>query len=322
MSKIVVETQGLTKNFNGLQAVSGLDLKIKESEIFGLLGPNGAGKTITVRLLTGMLEPSSGNASVLEFNSKTQSNQIRENVGILTETPSLYQRLSVRDNLDFFAKVHDIPKEERDLRIKNLLKQFDIDEKENEAAGKLSKGMRQKVAIARAIIHSPKMLFLDEPTGSLSPEAAKMVRDLIVTLTKNENRTVFINTHNLSEAEKLCSRVGILEKGKLIAIGKPSELRSLLHSDVITIFRFKKWDKQISDYFSTSSIEIANEDKERLSVTLKLENIEESTPIIIKDLSRLNVDITEVRHNRPDLEQVYLELVNGDNHHDEMEESK
>ncbi len=166
------------------------------------------------------------------------------------------------------------------------------------------------------------MLFLDEPTGSLSPKAAKMVRDLIVNLTKNENRTVFINTHNLSEAEKLCSRVGILEKGRLIAIGKPSELRSLLQSDVITVFRFKKWDKQILDYFSTSSIEIANEDKERLSVTLKLENIEESTPIIIKDLSRLNIDITEVRHNRPDLEQVYLELVNGDNHHDEMEESK
>ncbi len=322
MSEIVVETQGLTKKYDGFYAVNGLSLKINESEIFGLLGPNGAGKTTTVRLLTGMLEPSSGNASVLGLNSVTQSNKIRERVGILTETSSLYQRLSVRDNLDFFAKVHDIPKEERDLRIKNLVKQFDIADKENEAAGKLSKGMRQKVAIARAIIHSPEMLFLDEPTGSLSPEAAKMVRDLIVNLTKNENRTVFINTHNLSEAEKLCSRVGILEKGILIAIGKPSELRSLLHSDVVTVFRFKKWDKQISDYFSTSSIKIADEDKERLSVTLKLENIEESTPIIIKDLSRLNIDITEVRHNRPDLEQIYLELVNGDNHQDEMEESK
>ncbi len=322
MSKIVVETQGLTKEFDGLYAVNGLSLKINESEIFGLLGPNGAGKTTTVRLLTGMLEPSSGNASVLGLNSVTQSNQIRERVGILTETPSLYQRLSVRDNLDFYAKVHDIPKEERELTIKNLVKQFDIADKENEAAGKLSKGMRQKVAIARAIIHSPEMLFLDEPTGSLSPKAAKMVRDLIVNLTKNENRTVFINTHNLSEAEKLCSRVGILEKGRLIAIGKPSELRSLLQSDVITIFRFKKWDKQISDYFSTSSIKITDEDKEKLSVTLKLENIEESTPIIIKDLSRLNIDITEVRHNRPDLEQIYLKLVNGNNHPDEMEESK
>ncbi len=155
MSKIVVETQGLTKEFDGLYAVNGLSLKINESEIFGLLGPNGAGKTTTVRLLTGMLEPSSGNASVLGLNSVTQSNQIRERVGILTETPSLYQRLSVRDNLDFFAKVHDIPKEERDLTIKNLVKQFDIADKENEAAGKLSKGMRQKVAIARAIIHSP-----------------------------------------------------------------------------------------------------------------------------------------------------------------------
>ncbi len=322
MSKSVMETQGLTKNFNGLQAVNALDLKIKESEIFGLLGPNGAGKTTTVRLLTGMLEPSSGSASVLGFDSKTHSNQIRENVGILTETPSLYQRLSVRDNLDFFAKVHNIPKEERDLRVKNLLKQFNIADKENESAGKLSKGMRQKVAIARAIIHSPEMLFLDEPTGSLSPEAAKMVRELIVDLTKNENRTVFINTHNLSEAEKLCSRVGILERGKLIAIGKPSELRSLLHTDIITVFRFKTWDKQISDYFSTSSIKITDEDKEKLSVTLKLENIEETTPKIIKDLSRLDLDITEVRHNRPDLEQIYLELVNGDNHQEEMEESK
>lgn len=322
MSKIVVETQGLTKEFDGLYAVNGLSLKINESEIFGLLGPNGAGKTTTVRLLTGMLEPSSGNASVLGLNSVTQSNQIRERVGILTETPSLYQRLSVRDNLDFYAKVHDIPKEERDLTIKNLVKQFDIADKENEAAGKLSKGMRQKVAIARAIIHSPEVLFLDEPTGSLSPKAAKMVRDLIVNLTKNENRTVFINTHNLSEAEKLCSRVGILEKGRLIAIGKPSDLRSLLQSDVITVFRFKKWDKQISDYFSTSSIKITDEDKEKLSVTLKLENIEESTPIIIKDLSRLNIDITEVRHNRPDLEQIYLKLVDGDNHQDVMEESK
>ena len=308
----VIKTTNLTKDYSGLVAVDNLNLNVKESEIFGLLGPNGAGKTTSIRLLVGMLKPTQGTAEVLGYDIKTQSNTIRENVGILTETASHYDRLTVRDNLKFHGRLYLLPKTELEQRIESIADLFDLKDKLDTAAGTLSKGMKQKLAIARALIHDPELLFLDEPTSSLSPEAARTVRDLIVKLTKQQKRTVFINTHNLVEAERLCTRVGILEKGKLIAIGSPNELRSLLQGETVTTFRFKTWTKSIPDYFGSLQAKIIEKNQSEMFYTVKLNDIDDQTPKIIKDLVDQNVLILEVSHNRPSLEKVYLELVDGE----------
>ena len=318
----IIKTNNLTKYFGNLKAVDNLTFNVKESEIFGLLGPNGAGKTTTIRLLIGMLVSSEGQGEVVGYDIKTQSDFIREKVGVLTETSSLYERLSVRDNLKLYAKIHSMPKSEINGRINDIVDLFDIKEKLDSAAGTLSKGMKQKVAIARAIIHDPILLFLDEPTSALAPESAKIVRDLIVNLTKEKHRTVFINTHNLAEAEKLCTRVAIIENGKLIAIGSPSELRALLKSETITVFRFKKWEEYVVDYFSNLDKQLLEFNKSDLSLSVKLRDIEEQIPEIIKDLVSKDVSIVEVTHTKPSLERIYLELVNGENKDKRRIESK
>ena len=308
----VIKTTNLTKDYGGLVAVNNLNLNINESEIFGLLGPNGAGKTTSIRLLVGMLKPTQGTAEVLGYDIKTQSNSIRENVGILTETASHYDRLTVRDNLKFHGRLYLLSKTELEQRIESIVELFDLKDKIDSTVGTLSKGMKQKLAIARALIHDPELLFLDEPTSSLSPEAAKTVRDLIVTLTKQQKRTVFINTHNLAEAERLCTRVGILEKGKIIAIGSPNELRSLLQGETVTTFRFKTWTKNIPDYFSTIDAKIIEKNQSEMFFNVQLSDIDNQTPKIIKDLVNQDIPILEVCHTRPSLEKVYLELVDGE----------
>ena len=321
-SSYAIKTTGLTKEYGHLKAVNNLSIEINESEIFGLLGPNGAGKTTTVRLLTGMLKPTLGDGQVIGYDIRKDSDIIRENVGILTETSSLYERLSVRDNLNFFAKMYDIPKSEIKGRIEDIINLFELSDKIDEQAGALSKGMRQKVAIARAILHDPNLLFLDEPTSALAPESAKIVRDFIQTLSRQKHRTIFLNTHNLSEAEELCSRVGIIEKGILIALGSPNELRSILHDDIITVFRFKQWSNEIQDYFGSLNGNIINLDIQEKSLSIKLEKAEDQTPEIVKELVGKNLSIIEVKHVKPSLERIYLELVNGENKMKNMEETK
>ncbi len=319
MSDYIIETSQLTKNFENIRAVDHINLRIQDSVIFGLLGPNGSGKTTTCRLLTGMLQPSKGTATVLGLDTLREGDLIREKTGILTETPSLYPRLTVRENLHFYAKVYDIPKVEIKNRVEELVDLFDISEKINEPAGTLSKGMKQKVALARSIIHNPELLFLDEPTSALAPESARMVRELILNLTEKENRTVFINTHNLEEAEKLCTQIGIIERGKLIALGTPAELRKRLQNEILTVISFSKWTKEIESYLDSKKAKVVEINKLDSSVSLKLEDIDEETPKLIKDLVNRNIGIKEVKHTRPTLERIYFELVNGDNSQEEDE---
>jgi len=207
----MIETSSLTRKFDGLIAVENLSLSIKEGEVFGLLGPNGAGKTTTVRMLCCLIAPSSGNAFIdgIEIGSEEADTEIRSKIGLLPENPGLYENLNAWQNLRFFAEINDVPRDKIDSRIKELLTLLDIWDDRSRAVATFSKGMKQKIAIARALVHDPKILFLDEPTAGLDPAAAKIVRDFIEDLSK-EQRTFFINTHNLPEAERLCDRVGIL----------------------------------------------------------------------------------------------------------------
>ncbi len=222
---ISIQTQDLHCQFGDLHAVDGVTFAVETGTIFGFLGPNGAGKTTTIRLLLGLLEASAGSASVLGFDVCTQADHIRLNCGALLEHSGLYERLSAEDNLDLFGRIWHLPTAQRAQRIQLLLDDMELYERRKETVLTWSRGMKQKLAVARTLMHDPKLVFLDEPTAGLDPLAAASLREKLVQMARQHDVTVFLTTHNLSEAEKICDRVGVINKGRLISVGSPDELR-------------------------------------------------------------------------------------------------
>ncbi len=218
-----ISVAGLCKRFGERTAVEGLTFEVEEGEVFGLLGPNGAGKTTTVRMLTGLLSPSGGEAVVCGQRVGVHNEQLRKAVGLLTEQPGLYDRLSARENLLFFIKLHELPEAPAWERAKVFLERFGLAGREDEPCGGFSKGMRQKLAIVRALVHDPKVIFLDEPTSGLDPESARTVRDAVAELAR-DGRTIVLCSHNLTEVERLCARVAVV-KQRLLTVAPVSELR-------------------------------------------------------------------------------------------------
>src|SRR5579883_2211896 len=214
MPGAVIETDGLTRDFASVRAVDGLTLSVPAGIIFGFLGPNGSGKTTTIRLLTGILEPTAGRATVLGFDSVRQADAIRARTGSLLEHTGLYERLSAEDNLEFYGRVFRLSPAERQQRIKELLAPMGLWERRTERAGDWSRGMKQKLAIARALLHRPELVFLDEPTAGLDPAAAVALQEELAGLTQREGVTIFLTTHNLAEAERLCALVGVIQQGR------------------------------------------------------------------------------------------------------------
>jgi ABC-2 type transport system ATP-binding protein len=223
-SDVAFVTDGLTRHFGEVVAVDHLTLEVQAGEVFGFLGHNGAGKTTAVRMLNGVLAPTSGTAQVLGLTPLEQGPALRRRTGVLTETPSLDERLTGRENLEIYAALYGVPRREIAPRVKELMEVFELDGRAEEKAGDYSKGMKQRLALARALIHRPELLFLDEPTSGLDPVATRQVHGMITHLSHDEERTVFLCTHNLDEAQKLCDRVAVLEHGKLVALGTPEEL--------------------------------------------------------------------------------------------------
>jgi ABC-2 type transport system ATP-binding protein len=221
-----IETNALTRAFGGHVAVDGLTLRVPAGSVFGLLGPNGAGKTTTIRLLLGLLEPTTGSARVLGFDPANDGDAVRERVGALLEHAGLYERLSAEDNLEFHGRICRLPRAERRERIDELLTHLSLDGRRRDVVATWSRGMKQKLAIARAMLHRPELLVLDEPTAGLDPIAAAALRDDLAGLVSREQVTVLLTTHNLAEAEALCAQVGVLRAGKLLAVGTPQEVRS------------------------------------------------------------------------------------------------
>ena len=220
----MIETEGLTKKFDGLTAVDSVTFRVGEGEVFGFLGPNGAGKTTTVRMLCCLISKTRGEARIGGYTvgNEADSLRIRRMIGLVPDNVGLYESLSAYKNLDYFGKFYDCPEAQRKDNIKRFLTMLGLWEKRDVPAGTFSKGMKQKLAIARALIHDPHVLFLDEPTANLDPESAKTVRDFILQL-KKEKRTIFLNTHNLDEAQRVCDRIAILNT-RLMAVGSPDEL--------------------------------------------------------------------------------------------------
>ncbi|RLE34272.1 multidrug ABC transporter ATP-binding protein [Candidatus Acetothermia bacterium] len=301
----MIEAQKLTRTFGAITAVSDLDLAVEKGEVFGFLGPNGAGKTTTIRMLAALIAPTSGSATVAGFRVGRENRSIRQNVGVLTETPGLYKRLSALDNLLFFARLYGVNSPEK--QAERYLRLFELWDRRDQLAGGFSKGMRQKLALARALLHEPQVLFLDEPTAGLDPEAAKVVRDLIETLRTRE-RTIFLCTHNLDEAERLCDRVALF-KTRLVALGRPSELKERMYGRR-TVVRLLDPPAGIEEALDLPFIKRIERDDGALVISLT--DPERENPILVKRLVELGAKVQSVSELDVRLEEMYLDVMEGD----------
>jgi ABC-2 type transport system ATP-binding protein len=225
MPEPIIHTEHLSRSFGTITAVDDLSMEVPPGIVFGFLGPNGAGKTTTIHLLLGLLEPTGGSASVMGFDTRSQAAEIRARSGALLEFSGLYERMTAEDNLDLYGRIHRMPGPARKARTKELLTHLDLWDRRKEKVGKWSRGMKQKLAVARALFHHPPLIFLDEPTAGFDPVAAAALRADLASLVAREGATVFLNTHNLAEAEKLCAQVGVIRNGKLLTTGNPDDLR-------------------------------------------------------------------------------------------------
>ncbi|HWQ82945.1 MAG TPA: ABC transporter ATP-binding protein, partial [Anaerolineales bacterium] len=301
--KAMIQTEKLSKKFGEFSAVEGLDLEVHEGEVFGFLGPNGAGKTTTVRMLTSLIAPTSGKAVVNGFQVGKDDQSIRRSVGILTETPGMYDNLSAQRNLEIYAHLYEV----KDIpgTVERYLRLFGLWDRRLDEAGSFSKGMRQKLAITRALLHEPRIIFLDEPTAALDPEASHLVRDAILEL-KKEGRTIFLCTHNLDEADRLCDRIGVF-KTRLLVMDTPERLRSQLFGRKV-VFHLKQADEKLAQtVVRLPYVREARCVDNRLLVTL--DQPEEHNPEIIRLLVGAGAEIQFVGELRHSLEDVYLQLV-------------
>jgi ABC-2 type transport system ATP-binding protein len=306
MMKTVIQTHKLGRTFGEVQAVRDLSLEIESGSMFGFLGPNGAGKTTTIRLLLGLLEPTSGSAWVFGFDTGKQADKIRELSGALLEHNGLYERLSAEDNLEFYVRVWRIPKPERESRKKEVLTQMGLWDRRSELVGKWSRGMKQKLAVARALFHRPALVFLDEPTAGLDPAAAASLREDLASLVEREGVTVFLNTHNLTEAEKLCHRVGVIRDGELLAVGSPEELRSMGGSNRREIYG-RGFTPELVKLLQTRA-EVLDARMVNQHLVLDLQEKTEMAPLVNLLVSK-GVEVEEIRRTAASLEEVFLTLV-------------
>jgi len=234
-TKPVIVTSGLSKYYSAgrVKAVDNLDLEVYEGEMFGLLGPNGAGKTTTIRMLNCIIRPTSGSATVLGHDILKEPEEVKRVTGLLAETPGLYEKLSAHEFLEFMGALYDVPADVLRRRIHDLLELFDLKAKSDQLLEGYSRGMKQKVLIAAALIHDPPILFLDEPTSTLDPRSSSMVRDLIRQLSEEAGKTIFLSSHILPVVEDLCDRIGIINAGRLVAVGTVEEILSQTGKDTL-----------------------------------------------------------------------------------------
>ncbi|MBN2072851.1 MAG: ABC transporter ATP-binding protein [Actinobacteria bacterium] len=301
----MIKVANLTKRFKTVTAVEDISFNIGESEIFAFLGPNGAGKTTTIRMLSTLISPTSGQVTIDGKNPADDGDYIRSIIGLLTETPGMYEKISAYDNLDYYASFYDIPAQRRRHNIEKYLKMFDLWKRKDDPAGTYSKGMKQKLALSRALVHEPRILFLDEPTAGLDPESAHMVRQFIDSL-KHENTTVFLSTHNLEEASGLSDRVCIIKK-KIIRIASLAELQGSSKSkrmEIVFSDGASKFLTLLEKIKQVSSVEIRDN-----RAFLVVDEPHQSNPFIIRSLVEKGADILYVNEIKASLEEIYLGLI-------------
>ncbi|MCL2688145.1 MAG: ABC transporter ATP-binding protein [Methanobrevibacter sp.] len=302
----MIEVENLSKKFDNLIAVDDISFDVKEGEVFGFVGPNGAGKTTTIRMLSCLISSTSGNAYVDGFNinDKSDAFKIRKIIGLIPDNVGLYNELSAYKNLDFYGKLYGMENTKREENIKYFLKMLGIWDKKDLLVGKFSKGMKQKLAISRALIHDPEILFLDEPTANLDPSSSKTVRDFLIDL-KNENKTIFLNTHNFAEVQKICDKIGIMNT-KLLRVSTQKNLKELVWGRK-TVVQLEKVTDNILNALKEASFINIGVSGDRLSFDVK--NPEKENSSLVEAIVNAGGRIQYVTKLDPSLEDTYLEFL-------------
>lgn len=299
----IITTENLTKKYDGFTAVDHISFSVKEGEIFGFLGPNGAGKTTTIKMLTTLLYPTEGSASIVGYNILKQRGDVRENIGIVFQEPALDIELTGRENLDFHARMYGLPQEKRKKRIVEVLTLVDLLDKKDVLVKHYSGGMKRRLEIARGLMHSPRVLFLDEPTLGLDAQTRRAIWEYIKQMNKEENTTIFLTTHYMDEADFLCEHIGIIDRGKILVMDTVDSLKKSIGNDVITL--------SCSD---SSTLQTRLEQESWISnitphgafLTLGVERGEEKIPVIFDIARTVNVSISSIDVRRPTLDDVFL----------------
>lgn len=302
----MIEASNLTRKFGDRTAVEGLTFRVDEGEIFGLLGPNGAGKTTAVRMLTCLIAPTSGSARIggYDVSNAADSLKIRATVGLVPDNPGLYESLTAYQNLEFYGKLFECPPAKRSASIERFLRMLGLWNERDLVVGTFSKGMKQKVAVARALIHDPQVLFLDEPTANLDPESARTVRDFILEL-KKEKKTIFLNTHNLDEAQRICDRIAILNT-HLVRVGSPRELEESVSGRKVVLQLAEVTDALVAAVERLAPGKVVR-DGNRLTVDVG--DVDAESPVLVEALVRAGGHVQSVSRLNATLEETYLKIV-------------
>lgn len=307
---MIIRTEHLSRSFGAVKAVNDLTLEVPAGIVFGFLGPNGAGKTTTIHLLLGLISPNQGQAWVLGYDIRTQAEEIRAHSGALLEFAGLYERMSAEDNLDLYGRINMMPAAERRARAQELLQHLDLWERRKDRVNTWSRGMKQKLAVARALFHRPPLIFLDEPTAGFDPVAAAALHKDLASLVAHEGVTVFLNTHNLAEAEKLCAQVGVIREGKLITVGSPDELRMQQSSPRVEIVG-RGFNEQIAELLrqrpEVASVILQNN---RLEIELRQES---RNGQLVTAIVQAGGEVEEIHRGEASLEEVFLTLMKEEN---------
>ena len=306
MTTAAIRLDQTTRDFSTVRALDHLSLTVPAGVIYGFLGPNGAGKTTTINLLLGLLEPTEGRAEVLGFDTRTQADDIRARCGALLEHTGLYEHMSADDNLEYYGRINRLPAADRAARIKELLTNIGLWDRRKERIGKWSKGMQQKLALARAMLHRPPLLLLDEPTAGLDVMAANEVRRDLATLVQREGITVFLTTHNMTEAEKLCAEVAVIRSGQLLAVGQPDRLRAQTGGPRVEIIGRGFDDHLVKMLAAQPQVVSAATQNHHLVIALQPEaDVAPLVSLVVKE----GASVEEVRRSQASLEDVFLKLM-------------
>jgi ABC-2 type transport system ATP-binding protein len=301
----IVKAQGLTKKYGKVLGVDNLDLEVFEGEIFGLLGPNGAGKTSTIRMLTGQTAPSSGSATVANYDIIRESTKAKQQIGVIPDISNVYDEMSAWQNLIFAAQLYSVPKTEQEKRAKELLELFGLYERRKDSVASLSRGMKRRLTIATALIHKPKLLFLDEPTTGLDVQSLRMIRTLIKKL-NDDGVTVFLTTHYIEEADQLCQRIAIINKGKIVTVDNPEKLKASVEKRQIIEVSFNmshNLEGKLKELSCVTNVSILGD-----KCMLEVDEASEAVPSLVDFARKNNLKIVSISTLKPSLEDAFVHL--------------
>ena len=307
----IIRAEHLSRSFGAVKAVNDLTLEVPEGVVFGFLGPNGAGKTTTIRLLLGLIEATQGQAWVMGFDIRKHAEEIRTRSGALLEFSGLYERMSAENNLDLYGRIYTMPAAERRTRTRELLEHLDLWERRKDRVGTWSRGMKQKLAVARALFHRPPVVFLDEPTAGFDPVAAAALRTDLAGLVAHEGVTVFLNTHNLTEAEQLCAQVGVIRAGKLLTMGSPESLRMRDKSPRVRITG-RGFDERMAALLRQRP-EVAQVDLLPDGLEIELLDEKSRNGPLVSLIVQNGGEVEEISRGGASLEEVFLTLMREEN---------